>query len=144
MLFDYSDHIVLVIVQYFFPILLEIGYLCYFRYPNFFIRGGAKNSYIRLSSKNSVQSEESIDENQNDHHAMVGSGYWYVYLLPTLVAIPLFIFLWRMVVFTCLFFHTPLENLVAWLIGSLVVFLPLSLQATRSVYFKVYDGATVA
>jgi len=125
MLFDYSDHIVLCIVQYILPILLEVGYIFCCRFPNFF------------TDKN-----EAIAGNGSASATHTGSGYWYFYVLSIFVALMQLALIWRMIIFTCLFFHTPAENIVAFLIGSAVVFFPLCATNTRIFYMKFYNGAT--
>ena len=132
MSFDYSDHIVLGLVQYFLPALLETGYVLSCRLPNFF----AANHFNRSRSVSASQGDGKTVEVER------GSGMWGLYGLSLVVAAVQIVLVWRSVVFTCLFFHTAAENFVALAIGSILVFLPLCASSyTRQLFvYVVYSN----
>lgn len=94
MRFDYSDHIVLLIVQYLLPLCLEVAFLQFNR----------------------------LDSGLSSLHSKIGTWKWLYYLPLAAIAILGLVCL-KIIFFTTLFFHTPMENLVAWTISCAFVVL---------------------
>lgn len=129
MQFDFSDHMVLSMVQYIVPCLLELEYLSH-RYRQcsetvkaFSAIGSMRSSYQEHKQKHdysSVQLDELKDETDKneemlDHYKAFKS----LIVLPIAAVLCLIFLNLRSLLFTSLFFHTPLENLFGYLLAVL-------------------------
>jgi hypothetical protein len=101
--FDFSDHIVLYMVQYIFPTLLEMDYLIankFLSYPMTVGGGSSPNGSVKdpiFSWKN-------------------------IFLLPLLCSVLFILVNFRLALSTTLFFHTPMENIVGFLLAYIFSF----------------------
>jgi hypothetical protein len=107
--FDFSDHIVLCVVQYMLPTLLEMNYLLYYKLLH-------NLPSTTTATPKSVFSFSSFT---------ISINYRSIYFLPFLLQFLFLLINCRVIFFTTLFFHTPIENIVGFLIACLFSFLPL-------------------
>ena len=141
LLFDFSDHIVLSMVQYMLPCVLEIHYVLYRRHSNNDNGKGNGNDICIDSCKNNKKdsygedstsgrsSSSSAAPYNNAINAISTSGDQFSPVISSfltiLVSIIIMLGSFRSIVFTSMFFHTRLENLAAFIIVMLFVYLPI-------------------
>jgi hypothetical protein len=104
MMFDFSDHIVLCVVQYILPVMLELHYSC--------------TKALRDSSSAAVINGEKVTSYTAFLPTTVPTVVNFVFgLLIVLVCL-------RGMLLTSMFFHTRMENVVGLTIGATVAFVP--------------------
>mmetsp|Transcript_18834 Transcript_18834/g.31530 ORF Transcript_18834/g.31530 Transcript_18834/m.31530 type:complete len:279 (-) Transcript_18834:167-1003(-) len=103
LLFDFSDHIVLNLVQYILPCVLEIHY-CWYNYSH---------------------SSQDIEARQKQGFILPPFRSNMASYLVTIVALVIIGFNLRSILFTSMFFHTHAENAVGFLIAALLAYRPL-------------------
>ena len=146
MLFDFSDHIVLNMVQYMLPCVLE-AHLCLVRV---FLNGSqsynaaphtSSHTNSHNHSHNPTSANTDCDCDCDCKGASSGTGghqsstagvinktpipifhQAYVSLLAAIIIIVLNL---KAMVLTCMFFHTTAENFVGFAVAAIVAFLPL-------------------
>lgn len=107
LIFDFSDHIVLSMVQYILPCIYEIHYsLSYHKHTE-----GANN----IKNKNNM--------NYKRYFAIIA-------------AIAIILLNLRSILFTTMFFHTSLENITGFLICIILVYLPLYHNYSITLWIK--------
>jgi hypothetical protein len=110
MAFDFSDHIVLSVVQYILPCMLEVHYS------------------LVLMSRTALSSDRAVPgirppSSEAVYQLRLPVLPWLH--LPALIAAAAIIFLsLRSMLLTCMFFHTFAENAVGFCIAATVAFLP--------------------
>ena len=107
MQFDFSDHLVLNLVQFMLPSLMEAYYcLSFLIFPMF----------------------DDVESIKTNIHNKPSTPKLY-HRLPAIASISLSVGItclcFRSVLLTCMFFHTFGENLVGFVLASLVAFMPL-------------------
>ena len=100
--FDFSDHVVLCIVQYIVPSMLEMYYLLQ-----------------RTSDSHNSNNHSSSNVSQQE----LSKSVWYV--MPLVVCVVMIAMNIRLILLTTMYFHTPLENMVGFAIAMGFGFLPL-------------------
>eukprot|EP01034_Spumella_vulgaris_P027840 gene27840-34621_t len=113
--FDFSDHVVLAIVQYIIPSMLELYYLLQ--------RTSNSHNANNHSASNTPKEE-------------LSKSVWYI--MPIMACVAIIALNLRIILFACMFFHTPAENLAALLIALVFGFLPLYSKGFTSVFMSLH------
>lgn len=114
MQFDFSDHIVLSIVQYILPNMLELYYIL------------QQTSSIHNAVNHSVLNKKEDDLSKN---------VWYI--VPIMICLFFIVVNLRLLLLTSMFFHTPLENLTALFISYLCGFVPLFSEYGTNIFLNM-------
>lgn len=112
--FDFSDHIVLSIVQYIIPSILELYYILQ-----------------QTSSSHNMANHSILNKKEDD----LSKNVWYI--VPLMICLFFIVANFRLMLLTAMFFHTPLENMVALLIGYLFGFAPLFTEYGSSIFLNM-------